>query len=212
MIRYEQREVIKTMNRSNLIAVSAICALLMFAVGHAESRIQIQCWNDSCQQPTNLADAIRPGVPTFHFAQATVDDKRDYDKIDNLLLDRAVVRQLYQAARLIKSACSSEKTQAEKISSAEKGLRALLGIATDYEHQEPRLRTRTLIWLGDIRAIFAHTQILKPFVPFDEWVKVDNVYSSFVTFYRFYYQLAKTKKFKVGWARDTAQGLACLYE
>ena len=103
------------MKRCGLVVVSAICVLLISAVGHAESRIPVQCWNDRCQQSTNVADAIHAGVLTSHFAQVTADDKRDYDKIDNYVLDRSVVRKLNRAVLSIKSACMSVKSGAEKL-------------------------------------------------------------------------------------------------
>ena len=97
----------------------------------------------------------------------------------------------------------------------EKGLRELQGVAINYKHVDERLGMHTQMWLDQIRNIFALTLILKPFVPFDEWVKVENVHTSFVSFYKFSHNLGdnvRPEDFRKDWARDIAQGLACLYE
>ena len=51
--------------------------------------------------------------------------------------------------------------------------------------------------------MFLGTLILKPFVPFDEWVKVENVDKVFVSIYKFMHNLGdsvRPEDFREYWA------------
>ena len=115
----------------------------------------------------------------------------------------------------MESACESVKIPAEKIAAAGKGLYELLNVATKYEPMDARLRISTRILLAELRDILILSFVMKHDVPFDEWVKIDNVYYNFVSYYKFMHNLGdkiRPEDFRQDWARNIARGLACLYE
>ena len=142
-------------------------------------------------------------------------EEKDDEKTRDRRFDEAVNEEIYEAIRRIKSACDSDKTRDEKIAAAETGLHDLLDTARKYLPQERRLEIRTGILLSTIEDIFFGSMIVKFDTPFKEHVEWNNVFETFVSYYKFMYNLGdriRPQDFVEEWARDMARGLACLYD
>lgn len=203
------------MNGNRVVSTMLIILLTISVSGQAGNATQGSFMGNTSHRSMNSSEKFHDEPPSNHAELVRPAGNIDKEEPRIHRFDSMVNEKIIRAARKISSACDGNKTWNQKVHVVEKGLWGLFETATKYSHFDPNLKIRTRILLGEIKDVFSESLIVKSDTPLTDWAKHENIFSEFVTYYKFMYNLGDSvtpRDFCEKWARDTAKGLACLYE
>lgn len=200
----------------NRVVSTMLAITLMISVtGHADDVMQHSVEDNSFDRSKNISARFHDGPSLNYVDLVKAAGKTNNVEAQNEDFDSMVNEEISRAVQEIRSVCDSKKAWEQKISIVEKGLYDLLEAAEKYSQFESKLEIRTRILLSVILDVFYGSMVVKFDTPLIKWAKRDNIFKIFVSYYKFMYNMGDSVRpgdFKEDWARDMAQGLACLYE
>ncbi|MDE0391219.1 MAG: hypothetical protein OXI57_04015 [Rhodospirillales bacterium] len=186
-------------------------AALVIAAGAALACVSIAGEGVSADAPEHALIDKGPAPTPLPLRVA---DEGDTEEERNRRFNAAFSSEFDRSIALFRGACESNLSPDKQLATVEAGIDALFALVSKYEQKAYELWTRNHILLLTIEDLLYHGMV------FTRWghsladlVQTEDLSDSFVTYYKYMHNLGdnvEARDFQQKWARDMAEGLACL--
>ena len=158
--------------------------------------------------------AVIDGGPASTPLPLRVADQGDTEEERIRRFNAAFSSEFDRSIALFRGACESGLSPDEQLATVEAGIDALFALVGKYEHKAYKLSESNHILLLTIEDLLYVSMVFtRRGHSLADLVRTEDLSDSFVTYYKHMHNLgdnAEARDFRRKWARDMAEGLACL--